>query len=343
MLLFSMLGCLLNIIMSGFLENTTVVEENKTLNLPSLEEDVSISSESSPVGEVYYPFLCAITASVIILYCSISIICTISKTTSLHNWHYFFVANLMACDIVFVLSTLLPGALVSLYAMVNPHFLGVSCKIMNSSIFPHLASFFMLVAIAVDNVLNDGLPFKYKEIMGTKLASLLVASAWYISLLFFIPIITGNDTERTKSSFYRWDDNNRTYTYGIPITLSIIVSMPLCAYLYYAVVKSWRDVRQCSDPSTKAKLRLTFEALRAHRKLAINLLLLSIVPLIFGFLYPTLKSLSMAAGGKEFTNSPFLVYVLLPYIGVASVILHSVLFGFRLHSQVKVWSCKCLH
>lgn len=336
------IDCLLHkIIMGSFLENPAVADEIDASGLS--EKDAAGSKDISPLAELYYPFLCAIVSSAVMLYCETRIIHTIYKTKSLHNWHYFFVANLMVCDIVFVLSTLLPGATISLYAMVNPDFKGVSCKIMNSITFPHLASFFMLVAIATDNMLKISFPFKYKQTMGTKLAVAFVAGAWLLSLIFFIPVVTGEDTERTKSCFCKWDDEVRTYTYGIPITLSVVTSVPLCAYLYYAVLKSWRDIRECYDPAKKTKLRLTLEGLMANRKLATNLFLLSIVPLIFGFLYPTLKSLCVAIGGEEFAESPYLVYVVLPYIGVASMILRSVLFGFRLHSQVKVWSCKCLH
>ena len=307
------------------------------------EIDASVSNNISPVAELYYPFVCAITSSIVMLYCTSHIIYTIYKTRSLHNWHYFFVANLMTCDIAFVFTTLVPGALISLYAMFNPDFQGVPCKIMNAVTFPHLATFFMLVGIAIDNMLKVGFPFKYRQIMGTIVAVVFVVVAWLLSIIFFIPVVTGDDTEKTKSCFCKWDDEVRSWTYGFPIGLSVVASVPLCAYLYYAVLKSWRDVRLCSDPSMKEKLRLTLEGLRANRKLATNLFLLSIVPLIFGFLYPTLKSLSVAVGGEELAESPYLVYVVLPYIGVASIILRAVLFGFRLHSQVKVWSCKCLH
>ena len=327
--------------MEGFRESPTIAEEIEASGLS--EKDVSVSNDISPIAELYYPFICAITSSIVMLYCTSRIIYTIYKTRSLHNWHYFFVANLMTCDIAFVFTTLVPGALISLYAMFNPDFQGVSCKIMNAIIFPYTAGFFMLVAIAIDNMLKVGFPFNYRQIMGIKVAVVFVASAWILSILFFIPAVTVEDVEKTKSNFCKGDNKVRSFTYGIPITLSLVTSVPLCAYLYYAVLKSWRDVRQCSDPSMKAKLRLTLEGLLANRKLATNLFLLSIVPPIFGFLYPILQYLSVAVGGEELAESPYLVYVVLPYIGVASIILRSVLFGFRLHSQVKVWSCKCLH
>ena len=168
-------------------------------------------------------------------------------------------------------------------------------------------------------------------------------SAWCAALLFFIPLIINEDAERTKSGFCKWTFNDRTFAYGIPITISTVISVALYIYLYYAVLRSWWNVRQWTDPSVKAKLQLTFEGLRKNRKLATNLLLLSVVPAIFGFLYPTVRTLSLAAGGEDFDNNPYIVYVVLPYIGVASIIVRSVLFGFRLHSQVKVWSFKCLH
>ena len=329
--------------MSNFLEGSAATDNDKGSGVPPSEKDVLISTEISPLAELYFPFLFAITSSVLLLYCTICIIRTIYKTTRLHNWHYFFIANFMACDIAFVLLKLLPGALVSLYATFDYDFQGVSCKYVIGTGFPYVVGFNILVVIAFDNVLNVVLPFKYKEIMGTKVAVVCVGSAWCVGLLFFAPLITDENTERTKSSFCKWTENDRAFAYGIPITISTLTSVPLYGYLYYTVVKSWWNVRQCTDPSMKANLQLTFEGLRENRKLATNLVLLYVVPMIFGFLYPTVCSLSSAAGGEDFNNSPYLVYVVLPYIGVASMIVRSVLFGFRLHSQVKVWSFKCLH
>ena len=325
--------------MSSFLEGSAATEGS---GIPPSEKDV-VSTEVSPLAELYFPFLFAFTSSLMLLYCSICIIRTIYKTSQLHNWHYFFIANFIACDIAFVLLKLLPGALVSLYAMFDSDFQGVSCKYVIGSSFPYIVGILILVVIAFDNVLNVVLPFKYKEVMGTKVAVVCVGCAWCIALLFFAPSITDEDTERTKSSFCKWTDSGRAFAYGIPITISTMITVPLYVYLYYVVVRSWWDVRQCTDPSVKAKLQLTFEGLRENRKLATNLLLLFVVPMIFGFLYPTVRYLSHAAGGEDFSDSPYIIYVVLPYISTASMIVRSVLFGFRLHSQVKVWTFKCLH
>ena len=329
--------------MSKFLEGSAATENNEGSGVPPSERVVPFPTEISPLAELYFPFLFAVTSSIMLLYCSISIFLTIYKTSRLHNFHYFFIANFMLCDIAFVLLKLIPGALVSLYAMFDSDFQGVSCKYVIGSSLPYVVSFFILVVIAFDNMLHVVLPFKYKEIVGTKVAVVCVCSAWCVALLFFVPLIIDEGTERTKSSFCKWTDDDRAFAFGIPITVSGIISVTLCIYLYYAVVRSWWNVRRCTDPSVKANLQLTFEGLRENRKLATNLLLLSVVPAVFGFLYPTFRSLSQAAGGEDFSDSPYIVYVVLPYIGVASIIVRSILFGFRLHSQVKVWSFKCLH
>jgi len=323
-------------------EDPAGTETAEGSGLPPSGKDVLISTGISPVAELYYPFLCSVITSIAILYCAICIIRAIYKTTALHNWHYFFVANFMVCDIAFVLLTLVPGALVSLYGIFNPHFQGISCKLMIASTFPYVAGFFMLVAIAIDSMLSVGLPFKYKKIMGIRLALTLVVIAWCSALLFFVPLITDETTEKTKSSFCKWDEKSRAIVYGTPLMLTTIISVSLYVYLYRTVLRSWRDVRQSSDPSTKKKMNLFIEGLLANRKLATNLLLLTIVPMIFGFLYPVLDVLSSSVGG-DFKESPYLVYVVIPYIGIASIIVRSILFGFRLHSQVKVWSFKCLH
>ena len=97
----------------------------------------------------------------------------------------------MACDIAFVLFKLLPGASVFLYAMFVSDFQGISCKFIIASSFPYVAGFFILVVVAGDSLLKIILPFKYKQIMGIRIASLCVSSSWSIGLLFLVPVITG--------------------------------------------------------------------------------------------------------------------------------------------------------
>ena len=99
-------------------------------------------------------------------------------------------------------------------------------------------------------------------------------------------------------------------------------------------------MKRYTDPSNKPKLQLTLKGPRQHWKLATNLLLQSVVPIMFLFLYPTFRSFS---GGEDLSDIPYIVYVVLPYISISSQIVCSILFGFRLHSLVKVWSFKCLH
>ena len=109
--------------------------------------------------------------------------------------------------------------------------------------------------------------------------------------------------------FCQWDDTSWGIAYGVPIIFCTILSLPLCVYLYCVVLKSWKNVRECSDLSAKIKLTLIFEGLQANCRLATNLLILSVVPAIFGFLYPMLKSLLPAVAGDDFSESPYLIYV----------------------------------
>ena len=162
--------------MSNFLEGSAVTENTEENGVPTLDNDVSISTEVSLLAELYFPFIFAITSSIILLYSSISIIHTIYKNSQLHNFHYFFIANFMACDVVFVLVKVLPGALVSLYAMFDSDFQGVSCKYVIGSSLPYVVGYFILVVIAFDNMLRVVLPFKYKEIIVTKVAVMCVGS-----------------------------------------------------------------------------------------------------------------------------------------------------------------------
>ena len=156
--------------MSNFLEDSAATKNNEGSGVSSLENDIPISTKVSPLPELYFPFLFAITSSIILLYSSISIICTIYKASQLHNFHYFFIVNFMACNVAFVLLKLLPVALVSLYAMFVADFQGVSCKYVIGSSLPYVVGYFILVVIAFDNMLRVVLPLKYKEIIGTKVA-----------------------------------------------------------------------------------------------------------------------------------------------------------------------------
>ena len=140
---------------------------------------------TSLIGEVYFLFLCDFTSSVILyLYYSYHLQIHYTAQLVLH------IANFMTCDIAFVLFKLLPGASVSLYAMFDSDFQGISCKFIIASSFPYVAGFFILVVVAGDSLLKIILPFKYKQIMGIRIAS-CVSFSWSIGLLFLVPVITG--------------------------------------------------------------------------------------------------------------------------------------------------------
>ena len=171
--------------MSNIFESSADTDNTEESDVPLLENDAPISTDVSLLAELYFPFIFAITSSIILLYSSISIIRTIYKSSQLHNFHYFFIANFMACDVVFVLVKVLHGALVSLYAMFDADFQGISCKYVIGSSLPYVVGYFILVVIAFDNMLRVVLPFKYKEIIGTKVAVMCVGSAWCAALLFF--------------------------------------------------------------------------------------------------------------------------------------------------------------
>ena len=131
-----------------------------------------------------------------------------------------------------------------------------------------------------------------------------------------------------------------TVTIGLPMLMSAIASVIPCVYLYNAIMNNWRNILKCTcaDTATKAELSAVIKHLQASRKRVTNLLLLIIVPVAFGLIYPLLKFVLFVVGGASVSDSPVVVHLLLPCLWGVSLLLRSVLFGWRLH-LCGVWKC----
>jgi len=178
-------------------------------------------------------------------------------------------------------------------------------------------------------------------LMNIKIAVSLVALSWLLAVLIFLPILLdGSITETSKSGFCKWSDIGRAVTIGLPMLVSAIASVIPCVYLYNAIMNNWRNILKCTyaDTATKAKLSAVIKHLQASRKQVTNLLLLIVVPVAFGLIYPLLKFVLFVVGGASVSGSPVVVRLLLPCLWGVSLLLRSVLFGLRLH-LCGVWKC----
>ena len=107
----------------------------------------------------------------------------------LHKYHYWFVANLMVCDIVTAI-TVNPLYITLYVAKMSASVLyTVHCGYSLAVIYiAPISSGFMVVNLAIDAALAVTYPFRYKVIMNKRKAVIMVAIAWLLGAAFTLPI-----------------------------------------------------------------------------------------------------------------------------------------------------------
>jgi len=111
------------------------------------------------------------------------VIIAILKARELRRMQYFFIDNLMICDIGSSITVNFVVTFTVINSLINTDSKGVSCQAIDFLYFPFTASFLMVTVVIFDRFLHIKEPFRYREIMTKKVAVVLVALSWIIAML----------------------------------------------------------------------------------------------------------------------------------------------------------------
>ena len=126
-----------------------------------------------------------------VIYLAVIVINVIWKTRELHTKYYFFVANLLATDMIAVMvRSGMHYLIVILYLLdLQSDSASSILRFLVIPIFPlfHLMTIMLPITLAIDRMIVIGFPYRHRSIMTTKTAIGILAVMW--GLLFILTII----------------------------------------------------------------------------------------------------------------------------------------------------------
>ena len=111
------------------------------------------------------------------------VLVAIIKNKILHKTQYFFIANLMICDLVssFTVNFMVTGT--TIHSIIDRSHQGTNCRLVDTLYFPFTASFIMVTVIIFDRFITVVFPLRYRTYITNKVAIGLVMGCWVIGFL----------------------------------------------------------------------------------------------------------------------------------------------------------------
>ena len=211
------------------------------------------------------------------------VVATIIRNKSLYKYHYWFVANLMVCDILAVFAIIPLNLTLYLVKYLEIAEVKVGCNYVFGVLFiPPVASGFMVVNLAIDAALAISYPFRYKEIMNKCKAVIMVVISWVLAASMTFPLIASPalDVEVNDLLVCPY---NITVFFMLPFVrfATAIAIIGFNVYLYYVTFTIMRDCKQLlsgSGSSRKARnLKAEVKKYKSYARVSVTLLLIIII------------------------------------------------------------------
>ena len=158
----------------------------------SFNESYPSSNIEASVYITYFNMIFIAVMATTVVTPSVMVINVIWWTKELHTRYYFFVANLLATDIVSI-----TVRSISQYLIMILYLLGLDSDsaqmVLQLSIFPlftliHLMTIILPVTVAIERMIVIGLPYRHRSIMTTKTVIGILATMLGVSLTFTVMI-----------------------------------------------------------------------------------------------------------------------------------------------------------
>lgn len=145
------------------------------------------------------------------------VIITIAYKKDLHKYHYWFVANLMVCDILSALSVAPFYIVLNLVKLLKVGKAMVSCNVLFGIFYiPPICSGLMVVNSVIDAALAITFPLEYENIMTKTKAVIMVVIAWVLAAFFTLPLLASPELDEEV------DD-----VFSCPFTISTFLVLPV--------------------------------------------------------------------------------------------------------------------
>ena len=247
--------------------------------------------------------------------------------------HFFFIANLMIADIGVAVIRNGVAIVNMLLTIADPMREGIDCRIVAVTTFTNATNGMMLAALCFDRLYSIAAPLHHRRNMTKRKGYVLVSAIWLISFsLSFVSFLDPQlSSNKTKDSFCGTTlyNNFGLVVYIFPLALTAVFVVIQNTYLYCVVLRTVtrNSTGKVDDTRTAAMWRMIKET----KKASITLLILSGTSVIFGILQP-LSVIIVQSQSVESLFSTIWFALVVPLTNNVNILLHSVLYGFFLHS-----------
>ena len=247
--------------------------------------------------------------------------------------HFFFIANLMLADIG--VAVIRNGVVIVNLALTiaDPMREGMDCRIVAVTGFTNAANGMMLAALCFDRMYSIAAPHHHRRNMTKRKGYALVSVIWLLSFLlsfvsFLDPQISSN---KTKGAFCGANlyTNFVLVVVILPITLTAVFVVIQNLYLYCVVLKT--VTRNSTGKADETRTAGMWRKIKETKKASTTLLILSGANVIFGILQPVTSLIVQLQSGESLFSTIWLSLAV-PLTYYFNILLHSVLYGFFLHS-----------
>ena len=319
------------------------------MNYSSLSEYANVGGMDDPtLGERSTAFyivssLISFIATFAIMIPATAVIFTIAHNRDLHKYHYWFVANLMVCDILRALGYAPLFITLNLHKVLKIAKINVSCNVALGIIYiPPVCSGFMVINSAIDAALAITFPLDYENIMTKTKAVIMVIVAWIMAASVILPLIASPELD------VKVDDLSvcpHSYSSSPLITIirvaTAVIIIGFNIYLYWSTFRAKSKLKSlvmdCSRPdNTGNSLRALIKKYKSLIRLSITLLLIIVIDGVLRII----RILSIVIAAYYGFHDSSVLYVIVSITLWVEHINHPVVYGFMLREVRQAICCK---
>ena len=275
---------------------------------------------------------------------AVTVIAVIIHKKTLHKFHYWFVINLMICDIITALTINPFYIALYLIKLFSTAKLSVHCGYMFAFLYiAPISSGFMVLNLTIDAVLAITYPLKYGDLMTKNKVVIMVAIAWMLAASLTLPLIASPnlDVEVDDLSSCPYTISGLLVLPFVRIVMAIAI-IGFNIYLYWRFFKARQKLKclvevsteECSSKTKNLKARM--KKYKLFARLSITLLLIMVVD---GLLRVLRVISSIIAVEHDFVNDlSFMLFFSLATW--AEYINHPVVYGLMLREVYQSVFCK---
>ena len=292
-----------------------------------------------PVYLAYLSLGFRVISTTIIVLMAGWIFVTIMTTRSLHKIHNYYVANLMAVDMIYTPIRLSVAGMMMIGYLTG---MGdsIGCNVYHFLHFPIIVIVSTYMMISIDKVIAVTLPLRHREIMKPRVVFGIITTIWVLAVVVFTNYLFNPDGFNKLAQFNACFSNNASTSLTISVThilsgfLACLFTAILNIYLTikaYQVHKKIQEESELSggdsrDNEQLKALKKKEATIKKHLKPMITLLVIVLGSSSIGLLFPILYITAATVESPKIYED-LVHYVVTPNIELISLLLHPFVYG----------------